>query len=347
MSAPLRVGLVGCGRLAQLGYLPALRQTEGVKLEAVADPDRARARRLAPGAAVHSGAAELVAAGGVDALVVASPPRAHLADARAGAEAGMAVLVEKPPAADVPGALALARLPDRVWVGFNRRCEPGMDELRRRAGGGPVRLELRLHYRRRTWNPHVVADDALLDVGPHVADLAGWLTGAEVTAARAGAVEPDRARFELLLDRGYARVDCATDRPHRELMAAFDPAGRPLGEVRRGGVAGLRARLRTGAAEHGLVPSLVAQLEQFARAARGGSPGPLATATQAAHVMAVLDAVRFSARDHGRWTAVTPARSALPDAGITPEVDADDVGARADAAVAQAPSRAGVGGGRH
>ena len=39
---PLRLGLIGCGRLAELGYAPAIARLGEVELVAVADPDRER-----------------------------------------------------------------------------------------------------------------------------------------------------------------------------------------------------------------------------------------------------------------------------------------------------------------
>jgi len=46
-DAPLRLGLVGCGRLAELGYAPAAAAARGVEIVAVADPDRDRRGLLA------------------------------------------------------------------------------------------------------------------------------------------------------------------------------------------------------------------------------------------------------------------------------------------------------------
>jgi hypothetical protein len=55
---------------------------------------------------------------------------------------------------------------------------------------------------------------------------------------------------------------------------------------------------------HPLVRSLMAQLEAFGRALRGGDPGPLATAGEGAAVMCVLDAARRSDAVGGETTAV-------------------------------------------
>ncbi|HEV2820958.1 MAG TPA: Gfo/Idh/MocA family oxidoreductase, partial [Solirubrobacteraceae bacterium] len=102
MSDTVAIGLVGCGRLAQAGYLPALTAARGVRLSAVADPDPARRETVA--AIAHNAAAgvvpafatlgELLEGARVDAVVLATPAATHLADAQLAADAGVATLVE-------------------------------------------------------------------------------------------------------------------------------------------------------------------------------------------------------------------------------------------------------------
>jgi predicted dehydrogenase len=93
----LRLGLIGCGRLAERGYVPAVYRARGLRLAAVADRVAARCAAAAPGIPSFSDAAELIDAGIADVLVLATPAAAHLADARLAAEAGLPTLVEKPP----------------------------------------------------------------------------------------------------------------------------------------------------------------------------------------------------------------------------------------------------------
>ena len=160
MSAEaLRLGLVGCGRLAELGYGPAIERVRGVRLVAVADPDRIRRERVAGRFGAAQGdtvralpdAEALLAAVPVDALVLASPTSAHLADATAAAAAGVAVLVEKPPAPDAGGAARLAALTPVPWVAFNRRFDPGARAARDAVpAAGDLDLHLEPAYRRRS-----------------------------------------------------------------------------------------------------------------------------------------------------------------------------------------------------
>jgi len=312
---PVRLGLAGCGRLAEAGYLPAFERLPRIRLAAVADPDPRRRSRVAglasrdrPQVATHACAADLIAAGGVDGLVIASPPEAHLDAAVQAADASLPALVEKPPAPDGPLAARLAALEPRPWIGFNRRFDRAATLRERVPPGGGVELELELRYRQASWRAYTVAPDALADLGPHLVDLALFLTRTEPRAVRRAALEPARARLELLTGRGVARIRCETNRVHRERVRVRTPDGAAIADHAIGGpMAGALARLRRRA--HPLVDSLALQLEAFARTVRGESPGPLADAADGARVMAALDAARASARRAGAEVAVHPASS--------------------------------------
>lgn len=288
----LRVGLVGCGRLAERGYVAAIARAGGIRLAAVADPYLERCAAAAPGIEAFTSASELVSAGLADVVILATPVDAHLPDARLAAAAGLPTLVEKPPAADAAGAAALAALDPAPWLGFNRRFERGLAALRRRIPPGAP-LELRLEFQGSAgWRPYSVRDELLLDLGPHLVDLCCWLTGAAPTGVEAR-LEAGRATLRLELDGGRvrARIVCSTRGRYRESVVAEGPAG-PIGGYRAGGPAGLLRR-------DPLVPSLTSQLEAFARAARGGDPGALATAAEGVPVLAALDAAARSAARGG------------------------------------------------
>lgn len=306
MSDALAIGLVGCGRLARAGYLPALSAARHVRLVAVADPDPARRGMVAADA--HDAAAgspvpafptlgDLLEGTRPDGIVLATPAAAHLADAQLAARAGVPTLVEKPPAPDAAGAAALAALAPAPWVAFNRRFGAGQGAVRTAlAGRHGADLALELRYRRASWGAHTVGDDALLDLGPHLVDLARWLSGDEVTGVRAASLSYERAELVLELRHGRATLRCAADRPHRELVEARGEGGELLARHSDGGlVAGLHARLSARGGAHPLVASLTAQLEAFAGAARGECVPTLATAAEGHAAMAVIDAARACA----------------------------------------------------
>lgn len=295
LERPVRVGLVGCGRVAEFGYLPAFRRAAGVKLVGVADVNLSRCREIAPQIPAHENVEALIEAGDVDALVISTPTRFHLAGARAAARAGLPVLLEKPPGLNLEEARALNTLSPSPWIGFNRRFDPNVRRLKNGfPQGGTIQLEL--CYRRASWKPLDMQDDALLDVGPHLIDLSRWLTGGEVEFARALSLGEHRAEFELMLERGRATVLCADDRYYRERIVIRDSRGHLKGSYQRGGLFwGLAARLRP-KGEIPLVKLFVLQLEAFGLAVRGRLDGaPLATSRDGLAVMAVIDAVRRSA----------------------------------------------------
>jgi len=306
LKYPVRIGLVGCGRLAEFGYIPAFRRASGVALVGVADANPLRCKQIAPELPVYNTIQELIGAGAVEAVIISTPTRCHLADAAAAAQAKLPVLLEKPPGIDLSEAEALLDHTPRPWIAFNRRFDPDLARLRinvPRDGMLDVRLEL--HYRRKAWKPFDMRDDALLDLGPHLIDLARWLTASEVRSTRTLSLEEQHAEFELELSRGRAVVTCSTNRPYRERMEVSEVNGRVRASYRRGGLVwGIIARLRP-KGENPLVRSLVGELEAFARAVRGGSGGSLASATDGLAVMSAIEAVRRSAAERGTAVSVT------------------------------------------
>lgn len=303
-DGPLRLGLVGCGRLAELGYVPAAQAAHGVEIVAVTDPDRARRGLVAArlGASAHARLGELLAASKLDGIVVCTPPEDHEAAAAAVARAGLTALVEKPPAPDAAGALRIAALRPAPWIAFNRRFDQGLALEQNVPADGDLELHMVLHYRRKSWRPVARGDDALLDLAPHMIDLALFLTGSLPLAVRAHCTR-ERAGLVLATTRAEVKIECATNRPHHELVEIRRAGGRRAGRAERGGRArGLLARLAP--RSHPLVRSLALQLETYGAALRGEDPGRLASAGEGAAVMRVLDAARRSDAVGGATIAV-------------------------------------------
>jgi len=94
---PVRLGIVGCGAVAEMAHIPAAQQVEDAHLVALIDTDLARANSLAARHAIP-----LVAAGvedvaeEVDAVILATPPHVRCHIARQALERGLHVLCEKP-----------------------------------------------------------------------------------------------------------------------------------------------------------------------------------------------------------------------------------------------------------
>jgi predicted dehydrogenase len=128
----LRVGVIGCGRIAQAAHLPALARAEGAELVAVCDPSAVLSRGVGRRYDVPSttDTAELLARDDVDAVLIAVPDRLHLPVTAQALDAGKHVLVEKPLAATVVEAEEIAALAAAsglaVQVGAMKRHDPGI-----------------------------------------------------------------------------------------------------------------------------------------------------------------------------------------------------------------------------
>jgi myo-inositol 2-dehydrogenase/D-chiro-inositol 1-dehydrogenase len=260
----------------------------------------------APDAPAYRTAEDLLAAGGIDAVVVATPAAAHVNDARAVAAVGLPSIVEKPPAPDAAKARVLAELDPPPWIGFNRRFQPSLQDARTRLSErGPLSIRLVFHYRRASWAPRVVADEALLDVGPHLIDLARWLSGSPICRVRTTLQTQDRCSLELELERGGAFLSCASDRLYRELIEVRAADGSLAARQSRGGfVRGALARLRPPSEE--LIESLIGQLTAFCACVRGENQGEVATAADGVAVMDAVDAARRSLVLGNTWVEVPP-----------------------------------------
>ena len=129
-ETPVRLGLVGCGRLAELGYIPAFGKASGVTLAGVADINPTRCQAIAPHVAPYDGIQALLEAGNMEGLVIATPTRFHLADAQRAAQEHLPALLEKPPGLDLAQAQALLNLNPPPWIAFNRRFDPEIIRLK-------------------------------------------------------------------------------------------------------------------------------------------------------------------------------------------------------------------------
>ena len=107
-AAALRIGLIGAGHFGRFHALKVKAAPRAV-LAGLHDPEPSRAQALAREAGAPAMALEPLLAA-CDAVIIAAPAEAHFALAEAALTAGRHVLVEKPIAATLPQADALAAL---------------------------------------------------------------------------------------------------------------------------------------------------------------------------------------------------------------------------------------------
>ena len=135
---PLRIAVVGCGRVARRIHLPNLRNLREVTVSAVVDPDpkqRAQAVAICPDAAEFERLDQLWDAGSVDALLISAPTADHTALLTEAIRRGVHIYAEKPLTADLAEAEALVA----AWkngaalgmIGFNYRFHPLYAQARR------------------------------------------------------------------------------------------------------------------------------------------------------------------------------------------------------------------------
>jgi predicted dehydrogenase len=127
---PIRLGLVGYGKIAQDQHVPAIRANAAFKLVAVATQGQPCA-----GVENFTSLGELLANGPeVDAIAFCTPPQGRFALVQQALAAGKHVLVEKPPCATQGEAMALVSQVEAQGVSglfaWHSRYAPGIDVAR-------------------------------------------------------------------------------------------------------------------------------------------------------------------------------------------------------------------------
>jgi predicted dehydrogenase len=222
LPLPATLAFAGAGTISVIHGLAAA--AAGLPVVAVASRSAERSQeRAAQMQAEACSYRELPA--GADAVVIATPPAAHVAQALAAVEAGVAVLVEKPLAttlADADALVAAEEAGGRIVYAENLAFAPVVRAaLSFTASMGRISyLEVRALSPRPTWGdflePHW-GGGALFDLGAHPVALALLLSGddepVEVTASLSssdGLVVDDHAEVLLRFASGLvARVEAS------------------------------------------------------------------------------------------------------------------------------------------
>jgi predicted dehydrogenase len=191
MRDDLRIAVVGSGAIVQVAHLPVLQVMRGVRVVALCDIDRAKARALADRFAipdVFADIEELLGYGQVDALIVATPNHLHEPHVLAAIAAGVDVLCERPLSLYASGVerilTAAERAGRKVIVGNNHRFRSDVQALDRFLRGGELGKLIGVRagaYNFRSAAPSwrlrraEAGGGALVDLGFPLLDLALWL----------------------------------------------------------------------------------------------------------------------------------------------------------------------------
>lgn len=191
----LRIGIIGCGGIANGKHLPALKaQAVRADLVAFCDIIVERAEKAAseygtPDARVYEDYHELLADPTIDAVHVCTPNRSHCEITVAALEAGKHVMCEKPmakTAADARQMLETAkRTGKKLTIGYQNRFRPDSLVLKRACEEGALGdiYYAKAHAIRRravpTWgvflNEYEQGGGPLIDIGTHALDLTLWM----------------------------------------------------------------------------------------------------------------------------------------------------------------------------
>jgi predicted dehydrogenase len=199
MNSVLRIGLIGCGRMARLharGYKRA-----AATIAAVADvvPEAAAKLGAELGCPAFADYREMLATAQLDAVSVTSPPAMHRENVAAATASGIPILCEKPLAESAASAKVIAEAATSAgvifMVGFFHRFHEPLVRLRElvRSGdlGTPVTVRSRFSIDSRQdlrpWikNPAVAGGGQVMDTAVHSLDILRFVTGSEIEEVQA------------------------------------------------------------------------------------------------------------------------------------------------------------------
>lgn len=194
MSKVYRVGIVGCGGIANGKHLPSLSKLANVELAAFCDivPERAEeaaAKYGIDGAKVYADYREMLKEEQLDIVHVLTPNDSHAEISIAALEAGHHVMCEKPMAKSAADARkmveAAKRSGKKLTVGYNNRFRPDSLYLKKLCEAGKLGhiYYAKAHAIRRravpTWGVFLDEEKQgggpLIDIGTHALDLTLWM----------------------------------------------------------------------------------------------------------------------------------------------------------------------------
>jgi myo-inositol 2-dehydrogenase/D-chiro-inositol 1-dehydrogenase len=194
VSAALRVGVAGLGRMGRFHAEQLAWRTRGAELVAACSPvadERAWAERTLGVARVHERFDDLIADPQLDAVVIATPTTLHAEQMIAALDAGKHVLCEKPLALDVAACerviAAAAGHPRQVaMVGFVRRFDPSYVQAKADIDAGRVGRPFLVRSQTGDMNDPSgffvrfapTSGGIFLDCSVHDIDVARWMLGA-------------------------------------------------------------------------------------------------------------------------------------------------------------------------
>lgn len=193
MEKKVKIGIVGCGGIANGKHMPSLKKLDDVEMVAFCDIIRERAEKAAEeygaeGARVYEDYKEMLAKEDLDVVHVCTPNNAHAPISIAAMEADCHVMCEKPMAKTVEQARAMLdaykRTGKKLTIGYQNRFMAKNQYLKKaceRGDLGEIYFAKAHALRRRavpTWgvflDEEAQGGGPLIDIGTHALDLTLW-----------------------------------------------------------------------------------------------------------------------------------------------------------------------------
>ncbi|RCX19595.1 putative dehydrogenase [Fontibacillus phaseoli] len=190
----LKIGIIGCGGIANGKHMPALKKLNEVSMVAFCDivPERAEQAKADFGSessAVYRDYKELLKDTTIDVIHVCTPNISHAEISIAAMEAGKHVMCEKPMAKTTEEAQAMIdaskRTGKKLTIGYQNRFRSDSDYLHKvceQEGLGEIYYARAKAIRRRavpTWgvflDEEAQGGGPLIDIGTHALDLTLWM----------------------------------------------------------------------------------------------------------------------------------------------------------------------------
>ena len=213
----LKVGVMGCGRIAQSVHLPVLTHLPGVQLVALAEVDPERLKKailFAPKAVPYSHYKNLLEMDEVEAVVICLPNDLHAEAAIASLELGKHLYLEKPLAMTLEEGRKVLQAWQKAGtvgiIGFNFRFHPLYKAARQTIQLGRIGdlVSVRSVFSTATqhsppWGQSRQAGGLLIDLASHHVDLIYFFLDQEVQNVWAAVRPPDdAATLQLQLATG-------------------------------------------------------------------------------------------------------------------------------------------------
>lgn len=203
----IRVGIIGCGKIAQVRHLPEYAQNENVEIVGLFDLNAERTRELAEqyNAIAYESYEDMLANPRIDAVSVCSANLTHAEITIAALQAGKHVLCEKPMATTLADCEAMVHAAEKhgryLMIDQNQRLAAAHQKAKALVDAGEIGEVLTFrttfgHGGPETWtvdtgktiwffDKKMAAMGALADLGIHKTDLIHYLTGHTVVETTA------------------------------------------------------------------------------------------------------------------------------------------------------------------